>query len=249
MALTVLVGQVMLGWADDLADRSRDARRSPDTKPLASGRIEPGSVWFAFTVALLVVVPLSVAHGPRGGVAYLASLGLALVGDRFLHATALSPLPWMASFALYPAFLAYGGWGGVGETTGPTVAMTVLAALLGRGGARAARAARAGRRPRGRRAVTCRCGWRCAGARHASPRGGPLHRPRRGRNAARGPPLGLTSAGARLVPHRPAESRAPTPPTCEGRKHAAPSHPRVPWPRPALRRPLSSCGFDYATAA
>lgn len=133
VALTVLVGQVMLGWADDLADRSRDARRSPDTKPVATGRIEPGSVWFAFTVALLVVVPLSVAHGPRAAAAYLASLVLALVGDRFLHATALSPLPWMASFALYPAFLAYGGWGGVGETGAPTVAMTVLAALLGLG--------------------------------------------------------------------------------------------------------------------
>ena len=133
VALTVLVGQVMLGWADDLSDRSRDGRRSPDTKPVAAGRIDPGSVWFAFTVALLVVVPLAVAHGTRAGLAYLASLVLALVGDRLLHATVFSPLPWMASFALYPAFLAYGGWGGVGETTAPTVAMTVLAALLGLG--------------------------------------------------------------------------------------------------------------------
>lgn len=133
VALTVLVGQVMLGWADDLADRSRDARRSPDGKPVATGRIDPGSVWFAFTLALLVVVPLSVAHGPRAGAAYLASLGVALVGDRLLHATALSPAPWMASFALYPAFLAYGGWGGAGEQSPPTLLMVALAALLGLG--------------------------------------------------------------------------------------------------------------------
>lgn len=133
VAVTVLVGQVLLGWADDLADRSRDARRSPASKPVAAGSVEPGSLWFAVTLALLVVVPLAVAHGPRAGAAYLASLAVALVGDRFLHATALSPLPWMVSFGLYPAFLAYGGWGGVGGATPPTVEMTALAALLGLG--------------------------------------------------------------------------------------------------------------------
>lgn len=133
VALTVLVGQVMLGWADDLADRARDGRRSPTGKPVGAGRIDPGSVWFAFTLALLVVVPLAVANGPRAGAAYLGSLGIALLGDRFLHATAWSPVPWMASFALYPAFLAYGGWGGVGADTPPTFAMAALAALLGLG--------------------------------------------------------------------------------------------------------------------
>ena len=39
----------------------------------------------------------------------------------------------MASFALYPAFLAYGGWNGAGTTTPPTVVMTALAAVLGLG--------------------------------------------------------------------------------------------------------------------
>jgi hypothetical protein len=39
----------------------------------------------------------------------------------------------MASFALYPAFLAYGGWGGVGSPTPPTPVMVALAAALGLG--------------------------------------------------------------------------------------------------------------------
>ena len=43
----------------------------------------------------------------------------------------LSFVPWMVSFALYPAFLAYGGWNGVGTTTPPTEVMVVLSALLG----------------------------------------------------------------------------------------------------------------------
>jgi hypothetical protein len=50
-----------------------------------------------------------------------------------LHARVLSFVPWLASFALYPAFLAYGGWNGVGTTTPPTVTMTVLAGALGLG--------------------------------------------------------------------------------------------------------------------
>lgn len=130
VAVTVLVGQAVLGWGDDLADMERDRRRDPE-RPLAAGRIEPGTVWFALACAVLVVVPLSFFHGPRAGVAYLLSLLVALVGDRYLHRTVWSFVPWALSFALYPAFLAYGGWNGQGSTTAPTLTVTVLAALLG----------------------------------------------------------------------------------------------------------------------
>jgi 4-hydroxybenzoate polyprenyltransferase len=132
VAATVLVGQSLLGWADDLTDRERDARRRPD-KPLSSGRLDPGTVWFALTCAFLLVVPLAVANGRRAGATYLALLVVSAVGDRLLHARALSFVPWMASFALYPAFLAYGGWGGVGSPTPPTPVMIALAAALGLG--------------------------------------------------------------------------------------------------------------------
>lgn len=130
VALTVLVGQALLGWGDDLADRAADRRQGRD-KALVGDRLDPGTVWFALTCAVLLVVPLSIAHGERAGPAYLASLVVALVGDRFLHARVLSFVPWTVSFALYPAFLAYGGWNGVGATTPPTVEMVALAAVLG----------------------------------------------------------------------------------------------------------------------
>lgn len=131
VAGTVLVGQTILGWADELTDRRRDERHRPD-KPLVRG-LDPETLWFALTCAVLLVVPLAVAHGRRAGLAYLALLLVSAVGDRFLHARVLSFLPWMASFSLYPAFLAYGGWNGVGTTTPPTVVMTALAAALGLG--------------------------------------------------------------------------------------------------------------------
>lgn len=132
VAGTVLVGQSVLGWADDLVDRRRDQRNRPD-KPLAGDALDPGTVWFALTCAVLLVVPLSIAHGRLAGLSYLALLAVAAIGDWLLHARALSFLPWTVSFALYPAFLAYGGWNGVGTDSPPTVAMTVLAAALGLG--------------------------------------------------------------------------------------------------------------------
>lgn len=128
---TVLVGQGILGWADDLTDQRRDERHRPD-KPLVRG-LDPGTVRFALTCAVLLVVPLAVANGRRAALAYLALVVVAGVGDRLLHARVLSFLPWLVSFALYPAFLAYGGWNGTGTTTPPTVAMTALAAALGLG--------------------------------------------------------------------------------------------------------------------
>jgi 4-hydroxybenzoate polyprenyltransferase len=132
VAATVLVGQSILGWADDLADRRRDERHRPD-KPLSAGTLDRGTVWFALACAVLLVVPLAVANGRLAGASYLALLVISAVGDWLLHARTTSFAPWMASFALYPAFLAYGGWNGVGTTTPPTPVMTALAAALGLG--------------------------------------------------------------------------------------------------------------------
>ena len=128
----MLVGQSVVGWADDLADRRRDERHRPD-KPLSTGRLDPGTVWFALTCAVLLVVPLAVANGRSSGLAYLSLVVVAVVGDWILHARPVSFLPWMASFGCYPAFLAYGGWNGVGTSTPPTAAMIGLAAALGLG--------------------------------------------------------------------------------------------------------------------
>lgn len=132
VAATVLVGQAVLGWLDDLVDRARDARRRPD-KPLSGDVLEPASVWFALVCGLLLVVPLAVANGPWAAGAYLGLLAVSAVGDALLHGRVLSFVPWMVTYACYPAFLAYGGWGGVGSETPPTAAMVALAAALGLG--------------------------------------------------------------------------------------------------------------------
>jgi hypothetical protein len=131
---TVLVGQVVLGWFNDLVDRRRDARHHRAGKPLADGRLDPGTVWFCLALAIFLVVPLSVANGLYAGSAYLISLAIGLAGQWvWLRKGFLSWLPWALSFALYPAFLSYGGWGGQARGAPPELLVTVLAALLGIG--------------------------------------------------------------------------------------------------------------------
>ena len=131
---TVLVGQVILGWFNDLVDRKRDARHHRTGKPLSDGRLDPGTVWFCLALAVFLVVPLSVGNGLYAGSAYLISLAIGLVGQWvWLRKGFLSWLPWAASFALYPAFLSYGGWGGQAKGAPPELLVTGLAALLGIG--------------------------------------------------------------------------------------------------------------------
>ena len=130
---TVLVGQTVLGWHNDLVDARRDARHETAGKPLARQALDAGTVWFALACGVLLVVPLSIANGVTAGSAYLVSLAVGLMGNVVLRTGLLSWLPWAASYALYPAFLSYGGWGGDALGDAPEVSITALAALLGIG--------------------------------------------------------------------------------------------------------------------
>jgi 4-hydroxybenzoate polyprenyltransferase len=130
---TVLVGQAVLGWHNDLVDRKRDLAHETSGKPVALGRIDPGTVWFTLICGVLLVVPLSIANGVTAGSAYLLSLAVGLMGNVVLRKGWLSWLPWATSFALLPAFLSYGGWGGDAMGDPPEISITVLAGLLGIG--------------------------------------------------------------------------------------------------------------------
>jgi 4-hydroxybenzoate polyprenyltransferase len=133
VAATVLCGQVTVGWLDDVADRERDRHVGRQDKPVALGWIDPGTVTFAVSVVVLLVIPLSVANGTYAGVAHLGAV-LALWTYTFgLKKTALSWVPFAVAFALFPAFLSYGGLGGGMHGGPPTWEMTVLAGLLGIG--------------------------------------------------------------------------------------------------------------------
>jgi 4-hydroxybenzoate polyprenyltransferase len=131
--LTVLVGQCILGWHNDIVDRERDARHDTPRKPIADGRLDVGSVWYTLTVAVLLLVPLSISTGVIAGINYLISVMIGLLANVALRQGLFSWVPWALSFALYPAYISYGGWGGQAEGPPPEVVMTLLAGLLGIG--------------------------------------------------------------------------------------------------------------------
>lgn len=129
--VTVLVGQTILAWHNDLVDRHRDARHGVPGKPIADGRVEPGNAWYALLVAALLVVPLAISHGVLPGLCYLASLVTAAAAATPIRRTPLSFLPWAATGALYVPFLGAGGWGG-DERAAP-VSWTMVALWAGLG--------------------------------------------------------------------------------------------------------------------
>lgn len=131
--VTVLVGQATLGWFNDVLDRQRDRDAGRARKPIALGWIDPGTVSFAASCSVLLVVPLAVSNGTAAGIAYLGSLACGILSDLFLRRTRFSFVPWAVGFGLLAAFLSYGGWGGGVHGGPPTAAMVVLAALLGVG--------------------------------------------------------------------------------------------------------------------
>jgi len=128
---TVLVGQSMIGWHNDLVDRERDRADERPRKPVAEGALDPGTVWFAIACGGLLVVPLSVSSGLIAGAAYLIALVVGLLGNVLFRRGWLSWLTWAVSFGLYPAYLSYGGWGGEFRGDPPEIVVTVLAAALG----------------------------------------------------------------------------------------------------------------------
>lgn len=132
--VTVAVGQVLLGWHNDAADARRDVAHARNEKPVVAGDIDKGTVSFSVAVAVLLVIPLAMAHGMASGLTYLGIVLIAMANNwGLLRRTVLSFVPWAATFGLFPAFLSYGGWAGEGAGGPPTVAITVAAALLGVG--------------------------------------------------------------------------------------------------------------------
>ena len=193
MLATVLVGQAVLGWHNDLVDRRRDAQRLPSGKPIADGYLDPGTAWFALGCGVLLVVPLAVSNGVTAGCLYLASLAIGLLGNLVLRRGWLSWVTWAAAYALYPAFLSYGGWGGQATGDPPAGRDGRARRRARRRRARPVRAAGPGRRPRGRlRHLPLRLALKI-GATRLLRRLARLDRARAGRAAAgRQTPVGLS---------------------------------------------------------
>ena len=127
----VLAVQLSLGLSNDLCDQHHDYRAQTVGKPIASGALPATRASYWMYVLILLAVPLSMYSGTAAGLALIGTLPIGWVHNRWLHRTAFSWLGWTLTFALLPAFLAYGGWGKGVHGDPPTYAVTGAAAAVG----------------------------------------------------------------------------------------------------------------------
>ena len=105
IAIGVLLGQLIVGWTNDLHDYDDDLKHNRVFKPLVSGLITPKQL----RTAIFVVTPLAVLvnlFGPlglKGGAVYLLGIAFGLAYNFYFKYTALSPLPYVIAFAALPA--------------------------------------------------------------------------------------------------------------------------------------------------
>ncbi len=109
LAVTVLVGQLSVGWSNDAFDAGLDAQSARTSKPTFQGRLTARSLWIAAATALVISSVLSWAiAGPIGGSFHVFALLVAWTYNVALSRTVWSWLPYALAFGSVPPFLAYG---------------------------------------------------------------------------------------------------------------------------------------------
>jgi 4-hydroxybenzoate polyprenyltransferase len=102
VAVTILTGQLSVGWCNDWLDAARDTAVGRRDKPVATGLITPATVRTAALVALVACVPVSFTLGWRSAVVHLTAVASAWSYDLWLKHTAWSAVPYAVSFGLLP---------------------------------------------------------------------------------------------------------------------------------------------------
>lgn len=130
VALTVLTGQLVIGWSNDLVDVRRDTQVGRPDKPLATGALALSTVRVALGLAAIATVMLSFALGWRPGLLHLlAVVGGGLAYNLGLKSTRWSWSPYALAFGGLPAVVTLAG----SPPTWPSWSVLLAAGLLGVG--------------------------------------------------------------------------------------------------------------------
>ena len=101
IAFGIFLGQLVVGFTNDLLDYEDDLKHNRLDKPLVSGQITT----VAISRAIKIVIPLMISvnlFGPlgiKGGLIYLLGVGLGVSYNLYFKFTLLSPLPYALAFA------------------------------------------------------------------------------------------------------------------------------------------------------
>ena len=105
IAFTVFLGQLIIGWSNDLYDYDDDVKHNRTNKPLVAGAIAPEKLrrtTFIF-IPIAVIANLIGPLGIKGGSVYLLGVGCGIAYNFYFKFSPLSPLPYAIACAALPA--------------------------------------------------------------------------------------------------------------------------------------------------
>jgi 4-hydroxybenzoate polyprenyltransferase len=101
IAFGIFLGQLLVGWSNDLNDYSDDIKHNRTSKPLVSGGVSSKQLLLAVKICLpfAIIFNLVGPLGIKGGLIYLFGVGMGVAYNFYFKSTLFSPLPYALAFA------------------------------------------------------------------------------------------------------------------------------------------------------
>ncbi|NBN92033.1 MAG: hypothetical protein EB009_05005 [Actinobacteria bacterium] len=109
IAFTVFLGQLLIGWSNDIYDYQDDLKHNRVNKPLVSGQLEIEKLRRATFILLpfAVIANLIGPLGLKGGAVYLLGVGCGVAYNFYFKFRITSPLVYFIALAALPASIFY----------------------------------------------------------------------------------------------------------------------------------------------
>ena len=127
IAFGVFLGQLLVGFTNDLNDYQDDLKHNRSNKPLVSGQITTAQLQRAIKIVAPIAVVVNIVGplGIKGGLIYLFGVGMGISYNLYFKSTLLSPLPYAIAFAALVACIV------VATDRNPPLWLMAAASLLG----------------------------------------------------------------------------------------------------------------------
>ena len=109
IAFTVFLGQLLIGWSNDVYDYQDDLKHNRVNKPLVSGQLKIEKLRRATFILLpfAVIANLLGPLGLKGGAVYLLGVGCGIAYNFYFKFRITSPLAYFIALAALPASIFY----------------------------------------------------------------------------------------------------------------------------------------------
>jgi 4-hydroxybenzoate polyprenyltransferase len=109
IAFTVFLGQLLIGWSNDIYDYQDDLKHNRVNKPLVSGQLKIEKLRRATFILLpfAVIANLLGPLGIKGGAVYLLGVGCGIAYNFYFKFRVTSPLVYFIALAALPASIFY----------------------------------------------------------------------------------------------------------------------------------------------